>query len=100
MELQPSLTCAGKLVTTTATEKNTSDEAVRDFSVIVDYTDNEGMGWRMGYQDAKCAGLRRISPSWRSYCERRGRCGSPQDCLVFICDHLVQKGVHLLELYG
>src|SRR5262249_47250268 len=21
-------------------------------------------------------------------------------CLVFICDHLLQKGVHLLELYG
>jgi hypothetical protein len=32
-ELQPSLTCAGILITTT--DKNTSDEAVRDFSVVV-----------------------------------------------------------------
>jgi hypothetical protein len=35
-ELQPSLTCAGKLITTT--DKNTSDEAVRDFSVVVDFS--------------------------------------------------------------
>jgi hypothetical protein len=36
VELKPSLTCAGILITTT--DKNTSDEAVRHFSVIVDYS--------------------------------------------------------------
>lgn len=45
IQLQPSLTCAGKLITTT--DKNTSDEAVRDFSVVVDFSKARGATIRL-----------------------------------------------------
>jgi hypothetical protein len=63
IELKPSLTCAGILITTT--DKNTSDEAVRDFSVVVDFSEARAATVRLSqgslvvdYSEARAATVR------------------------------------------